>query len=254
MIESLYIAESGMVSQQKLIDVISNNIANISTPGFKKSSVNFSDIVSNSELSQDSGNEVSRGQGVMIQHLMMDFQMGDLKQTGNVLDIAVNGAGFIPVTLEDGTQAYTRGGRLQVNEQGFLTTLSGNTLTAGVVLPPDVTDLTFTASGTVLGRVQGGNELIELGQIDLVRFTNQEAMQQIGNNLYRSGDSAGEISVGKPSELGMGQLIQGFTEMANVSMNEEMVSLMLAQRGYQLNARLVQVADQILETINNIRR
>ena len=254
MIESLYIAESGMVSQQKLIDVISNNIANISTPSFKKSSVNFSDIVSSSEIRTDGREELNSGQGVMIQHLLMDFQVGDLKQTGNPLDIAVNGEGFIPVTLDDGSQAYSRGERLQVNEQGYLTTVSGYTLSAGVVLPPDVADLTFTASGAVLGRVQGGDELIELGQIDLVRFTNQEAMQQVGNNLYKPGETSGDLSISKPSEQGMGQLIQGFTEMSNVSMNEEMVNLMLAQRGYQLNARLVQVADQVLETINNIRR
>ena len=254
MIESLYIAESGMASQQKLIDVISNNIANISTPGFKKSSVNFSDIVSNSAVSSEKTQGGNQGQGVMIEHLLMDFQVGNLKQTGNPLDVAINGEGFIPVTLDNGTQAYTRGGRLQINEQGYLSTLSGQALSAGINLPPDVSDFTITSSGAVLARVQGGDELLELGQIDLVRFTNQEGMQQIGSNLYKPGQSAGELSMSKPSELGTGQMIQGFTEMSNVAMNDEMVSLMLAQRGYQLNARLVQVADQVLETINNIRR
>lgn len=254
MIESLYIAETGLKSQQKMIDVISNNIANISTAGFKKADVSFAELVTpvQPDALQDAISE--SGKGVQVSAVQLDFRPGDLKQTGNPMDLAINGEGFLAVDLADGETGYSRVGRLRVSEDGFLTTLDGLRLQPGIQIPPDSSDFTITQSGNVLARVQGSTDLVELGQLQVVRFTQPEALIAAGSNVFKASENAGAMTAGTPGQQGNGMLIQGYAEMANVSMNEEMVSLMLAQRGYQLNARLVQVADQVLETINNIRR
>jgi flagellar basal-body rod protein FlgG len=254
MIDALYIAESGMNSQQKMIEVISNNIANVSTPGFKKTSATFADVVYQPTMGTSEGSAEIQGKGVAISQLQVDFRHGDLKQSGNPLDIAINGNGFIPVISASGEEAYSRGGRLKVDSQGYLATQQGYRLANDIQIPPETSDLTITANGTVLARVQGDSELIELGKLELVTFSNSSGLRQAEANVYQLTADAGDRSYTKPGERGAGQVIQGFIEMSNVSMNEEMVNLMLAQRSYQLNARLVQVSDQILDTINNIRR
>ena len=254
MIDSLYIAESGMNSQQKMIELISNNIANVATPGFKKTGATFADVVYQPLTNQSEGSAEVLGRGVAIAQLQVDFRSGDLKQSGNPLDIAINGHGFIPVITAQGDEAYSRGGRLKVDSQGYLATQQGYRLANDVQIPPETSDLTITANGIVLARVQGSAELIELGNLELVTFSNNSGLRQTEANVYQLTADAGERSYAMPGERGMGQVIQGFIEMSNVSMNEEMVNLMLAQSSYQLNARLVQVSDQILDTINNIRR
>ncbi|CAH9051005.1 Flagellar basal-body rod protein FlgG [Pseudoalteromonas holothuriae] len=258
MIEALYIAETGMNSQQELIEVISNNIANVSTPGFKSSDVNFVDLVyqtnpsmQNTQLSEQSQ---TQGIGVTTSEQMVNFERGDLKQTGNPFDIAINGNGFLAVETQNGELAYTRAGRLRVDESGYLVSSQGQKLSANIQLPPDVTSVTFTSSGAVLVRVDSSTQLVELGQLELVNFSNPQGLTRLGNNLYSATEQAGQPNFSTPGENGVGQIVQGFTELSNVSMNEEMVNLMLAQRGYQLNARIIQVSDQVLETINNLRR
>lgn len=257
MIESLYIAETGMHSQQKLIEVISNNIANASTPGFKQSQVNFVDLVyqppsTDSALEQRSS--LTNGIGVQVHSTSTNFKVGDFKQTGNAFDVAINGAGFIEVINDSGELGYTRSGRLRVDESGYLTIATGEKLNANIQLPPDAKSFVINSAGEVLANIGNDKDLLKLGQIDLVNFNNPDALQMIGNNLYLATESAGQSTYGAPGEAGNGELVQGFTEMSNVSMTEEMVNLMLAQRGYQLNARIIQVSDQVLETINNLRR
>lgn len=254
MIETLYIAESGLNSQQKMIDVISNNIANISTQGFKKANVGFVEMLAVPPSEFIDQPQTDSGRGVQVSQVLLDFRNGEMKQTGHPLDVAINGEGFVPVQLADGTDAYSRAGRMSVDAEGFLTTAQGQRLAASIQIPPESTDLTITQSGSVLARVQGSPELIELGRIELVRFSHPSGLKAKESNVYLATAAAGNASFSEPGQAGAGNLVQGYTEMSNVSMNEEMVSLMLAQRGYQLNARLVQVADQVLETINNIRR
>jgi len=259
MIESLYIAETGMASQQKLIDVISNNIANASTPGFKKTQLNFVDLVykghSSSQL-DDAGINQSTNNGAGVQALTnsKDFSVGELKQTGNPFDIAIQGAGFIEVLQENGDSAYTRAGRLRLDADGYLVTAQGNRLSTNIQLPPDSTELKIATNGVVSVRIGDETIATELGTIELVRFSNDEGLATIGNNLYLNTESSGDALYGNPGEFGLGQILQGITEVSNVSMTEEMVNLMLAQRGYQLNARIIQVSDQLLDTINNLRR
>ena len=259
MIESLYIAESGMNSQQQLIDVISNNIANASTPGFKKTQLNFVDLVyqSSAENLIDNGGmagNVSNGAGVQIATNSKDFSVGDLKQTGNPFDIAIQGEGFIQVTLADGNDAFTRAGRLRLDTDGYLATTEGHRLSSNIQLPPDASNLTIDQSGSVTVRIGEDGAVSSIGNIELVRFTNTDGLAAIGNNLYEQTNQAGDRIYGEPGSFGLGNILQGITEVSNVSMTEEMVNLMLAQRGYQLNARIIQVSDQLLDTINNLRR
>ncbi|MCF6436982.1 flagellar basal-body rod protein FlgG [Pseudoalteromonas sp. MMG022] len=255
MIEALYIAETGMNSQQELIEVISNNIANVSTPGFKSVDVNFVDLVYQTQpAAQSQTQPQSHGIGVATTEQMVNFERGDLKQTGNPFDIAINGNGFLAVETANGELAYTRAGRLRVDDDGYLVSSQGQRLSANIQLPPDVTNVTFTSSGSVLVRVDSSPQLVEIGQLELVNFNNPQGLKRLGNNLYGATEQAGQPNFSSPGENGVGQIVQGFTELSNVSMNEEMVNLMLAQRGYQLNARIIQVSDQVLETINNLRR
>ncbi|ODB37102.1 flagellar basal-body rod protein FlgG [Pseudoalteromonas sp. BMB] len=258
MIEALYIAETGMNSQQELIEVISNNIANVSTPGFKSAEVNFVDLVYQTNIGTQGfelpAHASAQGIGVSTSEQVVNFERGDLKQTGNPFDIAINGNGFLAIETQNGELAYTRAGRLRVDDNGYLVSTQGQRLSANIQLPPDVTGVTFTSSGSVLVRVDSASQLVEIGQLELVNFNNPQGLNRIGNNLYQATEQAGQPTFGKPGESGLGQIVQGFTELSNVSMNEEMVNLMLAQRGYQLNARIIQVSDQVLETINNLRR
>ncbi|MFT4925229.1 MAG: flagellar basal-body rod protein FlgG [Phenylobacterium sp.] len=257
MIESLYIAETGMHSQQKMLDIISNNIANASTPGFKKADVNFIDLVvagPNNDQPLAQRQAITQGAGVRIHSTSTDFRAGGLKQTNNPFDLAINGQGFYEVINEDGSTAYSRTGSFAVNSQGFLATASGLKLAANIQLPPDAKGLVVTGSGEVMVKLGNDEPLTQLGQLELANFTNRDGLQQIGANLYRASEATGSVMVGKPGENILGTIEQGFAELSNVSMTEEMVDLMLAQRGYQLNARIIQVADQVLETINNLRR
>ncbi|MCF2860215.1 flagellar basal-body rod protein FlgG [Pseudoalteromonas sp. SMS1] len=253
MIDSLYIAESGMNSQQKLIEMISNNIANTNTAGFKSSSINFVDLVYQTHNTEQSGALV-QGAGVGVASTQTDFSVGDLKQTGNPFDVAINGNGFLAVETQNGDIAYTRAGRLRLDSQGFLTSSEGLKLAQGIQLPANVSEVTFAASGSVLVKVPNETGLIEIGQIELSYFSNNHGLNRVGHNLFMETEQSGSAQTATPGEYGTGQLIQGFAEQSNVSMNEEMVNLMLAQRGYQMNARIIQTSDQILETINNLRR
>ncbi len=255
MIDSLYIAESGMTTQQKMIDIISNNIANSATSGFKKSQVNFVDLVYQTETTANTAATAqSVGAGVAITNTVTDFSVGEMKATNNPFDLAIQGSGFFEVELADGSYAYTRAGRLRVDADGYLTTASGMRLTANIQLPPDATDMRVSDTGEVSARL--GDELTrtQLGNLELVRFTNEQALDPVGDNLYSANSDTGETIYAAPGQLGTGKLLQGFAEISNVSMTEEMVNLMLAQRGYQLNARIIQISDQLLDTINNLRR
>lgn len=256
MIESLYIAESGMTSQQELIDVISNNIANVSTSGFKKSQLNFIDLVYRGQSEGASATESNNwnGAGVMVSSTALDHSVGDLKSTGNPFDLAIQGKGFLQLEMDDGSVAYSRAGRLRLDENGFLTSLQGYKLVGDLQIPPDSKAVEISDTGEVFSISADDQRKISIGVLELVRFTNDSGLRSIGNNLYQASDESGEVTYARPGEAGTGKVLQGVTELSNVSMTEEMVNLMLAQRGYQLNARIIQISDQLLDTVNNLRR
>lgn len=253
MIDALYIAESGLNAKQKQLDSIAHNIANVSTPGYKSSQVNFLTVVQ--EQRDENGQLIaSSGLGVKSSQPALDMSSGQMEQTGRAMDVAINGAGFIEVEVSDNQRAYSRGGRLLVDEQGYMKTDSGYRLSSMIQVPPDVSELIIDTSGLVSAKLEQG-QTVQLGDIQLVNFSDTSEVNLMGENLYEaSGASLNSIYFSRPGESGMGAIQQGMLEASNVSMNQEMMNMMLAQRSYQLNARLVQVSDQILETLNNLRR
>ncbi|MCV2885322.1 flagellar hook basal-body protein [Aestuariibacter sp. AA17] len=253
MIDALYIAESGLTVKQKQLDSIANNIANVSTPGFKANHVNFMTVV---QENRDANGDMigTQALGVAVGESALDLSAGKMQQTGRALDVAISGDGFIEVDLTNGEKAYSRGGRLSVDNDGFLQTDSGHRLSASIQIPPDVKRLEIGRNGAVSATLDSG-EAIQLGDIQLVKFSNTNDLHLLSDNVFAAGDSAAQSAFySEAGENGLGSIEQGMLEASNVSLNQEMMNMMLAQRGYQLNARLIQVSDQVLETLNNLRR
>lgn len=253
MIDALHISATGLRSQQEQIDVISNNVANMQTPGFKKTRVSFAEIAG--PLINTPGQSGSmHGGGAHIVSTAPVFTTGELKPTQNATDIAIDGLGFFEVENEAGEKLYTRAGQFRINQDGYLATTTGLRLAQNVQIPPDAVDLRIDPNGDVTVRLNGANERIQIASIELANFAAPDALDSLGENLYVPTEQSGLVNFSKPGSDGLGKLQQGYLEMANVNMVEEMTNLVLAQRAYQLNARVLQASDQVLETINNLRR
>ncbi|WQT40626.1 flagellar basal-body rod protein FlgG [Helicobacter pylori] len=262
MLRSLYSATSGMLAQQTHIDTTSNNIANVNTTGFKKSRADFNDLfyqamqyagtnTSNTTLSPD-GMEV--GLGVRPSAITKMFSQGSPKETENNLDVAITGKGFFQVQLPDGTTAYTRSGNFKLDEQGNLVTSEGYLLIPQITLPEDTTQVNIGVDGTV--SVTQGLQTTSnvIGQITLANFVNPAGLHSMGDNLFSITNASGEAFVGNPDSQGLGKLRQGFLELSNVRLVEEMTDLITAQRAYEANSKSIQTADAMLQTVNSLKR
>ncbi|BAW63406.1 flagellar basal-body rod protein FlgG [Helicobacter pylori] len=262
MLRSLYSATSGMLAQQTHIDTTSNNIANVNTTGFKKSRADFNDLfyqamqyagtnTSNTTLSPD-GMEV--GLGVRPSAITKMFSQGSPKETENNLDVAITGKGFFQVQLPDGTIAYTRSGNFKLDEQGNLVTSEGYLLIPQITLPEDTTQVNIGVDGTV--SVTQGLQTTSnvIGQITLANFVNPAGLHSMGDNLFSITNASGEAIVGNPDSQGLGKLRQGFLELSNVRLVEEMTDLITAQRAYEANSKSIQTADAMLQTVNSLKR
>ncbi len=262
MLRSLYSATSGMLAQQTHIDTTSNNIANVNTTGFKKSRADFNDLfyqamqyagtnTSNTTLSPD-GMEV--GLGVRPSAITKMFSQGSPKETENNLDVAITGKGFFQVQLPDGTTAYTRSGNFKLDEQGNLVTSEGYLLIPQITLPEDTTQVNIGVDGTV--SVTQGLQTTSnvIGQITLANFVNPAGLHSMGDNLFSITNASGEAIIGNPDSQGLGKLRQGFLELSNVRLVEEMTDLITAQRAYEANSKSIQTADAMLQTVNSLKR
>jgi len=257
MIDALNIASSGLTANQAWIDSISNNIANMQTVGYKRSQVKFQDLVQSVGTESTSGKGAAipvTGAGIQVSGQTRVFTPGDVRQTNSSLDIAIQGEGFFEVSLPSGELAYTRAGRFLVGADGQLALSSGQVLTTDLRFPPDAANVEIQPDGVVKARIANTNETLVVGQIRLAGFASAEQLLSLGEGLYRPTELSGDAVYAGPGSEGMGLLLQGHVEMSNVNLIEEMTGLVLAQRAYQLNARLLQASDQILETINNLRR
>jgi flagellar basal-body rod protein FlgG len=259
MIDALYIAASGLRSEQKQIDVISNNVANMQTPGFKRSRVNFADVAGTALPAAIATDTPARAAepmpgGTRISSTVAEFDAGELKPSGNPLDLAINGAGLFELELDNGTMAYTRDGQFRLDGEGTLRTMQGARLANAPQIPLEATEVRVSSAGEISVLMPGDTERTVLGSVELAVFGAADALQSVGDNRYTATLAAGAPTYAVPGEAGSGKLQQGYVEMANVQMIEEMSSLVMAQRAYQLNARVLQAADQVLETINNLRR
>ncbi len=259
MIDSLYIGATGMQAQQLSVDVIANNLANVNTAGFKKNRISFEDAFYRTSTAaidptDPSSNQITLGMGALVSANSKLFTQGDVKATGSPMDVAINGNGFLEVVMPDGTSAYTRYGTLKITQDGMLGTTDGYELKQQIHIPNNLTELVIDSQGKVSGRTQANGQLIDLGQLELVSFPSPEGLQALGGNLYTLTDKAGSAFVGKPGEEGLGTLAQGYLESSNVKLADEMVNLVLAQRAYELNAKIVQTSDDMLAISNNLRR
>jgi flagellar basal-body rod protein FlgG len=259
MLDSLYIGASGMHAQQTNVDVISNNLANVNTSAFKKNRVSFEDLMYR-ETSRQNGllgasESVHRlGVGTGVSGTSKVFTAGELKKSDSPLDIAIRGQGFLEVSMPDGSSAYTRSGSMEVNRDGFLTTSEGYLLKPSIQIPGDATEIVIEPAGRVMVRIPADKELLEVGHLDLVNFTNPGGLNPNGGNLYLASDRSGDPQIGKPGENGFGTLAQSFLETSNVKLMEEMINLIIAQRAYEINAKVVQASDEMLAMSNNLRR
>ncbi|GGY84976.1 flagellar basal-body rod protein FlgG [Cellvibrio zantedeschiae] len=253
MLEILHISENGLKANQEWINSISHNVANMQTPGFKKASVGFSELISAGNIQHEPVQKSNfEGMGVSIANKATDFSKGDIKQTGKYLDVAVIGDGFIELETENGDLVYTKLGHLGVNADGRLVAHDGSLLSSDINIPTGNKGVRIAPNGLVSADMGDGN-FLDVGSINIVRFNNPEYLQSIGNQIFQPTKQSGEAEL-ESTSTSKTTLAQGFLEMSNVNLVDEMSDLLLAQRAYQLNARLIQTADQILETINNLRR
>jgi flagellar basal-body rod protein FlgG len=262
MFDALYISATGMQAQQLNVDTIANNLANVNTDGFKKGRAAFSDLMvreasrllPGSEGAEPLGMDRTLGAGVGIANVSKLFDQGGLKKTESAYDLAIEGEGFLEVTLPDGSSAYMRGGTFKVNRDGLLATGGGFPLKPNLAIPDNAQSLIIDADGKVSVRVAGESKATELARIDLVRFTNPSGLQALGDGLYRASPESGEAIDARAAEDGVGWIAQGYLEGSNVRLNEEMVTLMVAQRVYEANVKVMQACDDMLGMINGLRR
>ena len=262
MFDSLYIGATGMIAHQLQMDTIANNLANLNTIGFRRSLVTFSDVsaqVAASALSAvgrtatSTTSSLLSGAGSVVQ-TALSLLPGTLQSTQEPLNVAINGSGFFEVLRPDGTPAYARAGALEVNSDGLLALSDGTPLSAQIQVPPDAAQLTIGPDGQVSGLLAGATTPTVLGQIELANFANPGALTVVGSNQYTAPAAAGTPQTGKPGSTGFGQLQQGYLEASNVDLNQEMTALLLAQRGFELNSKIVQSADQLWSLVNGLIR
>jgi len=254
---AFYIGAAGLDAQQRALDVISNNIANINTTGFKRSAVRFQDLVvpvdNVSARDAVSGASTANGLGSAAHSASHIWTQGDLRQTGQALDIAIDGDGFIEMMGPAGETLLWRGGTLKVNADGYLAASDGTLLHAMISVPQDATAVTIGRDGSVSASVEGGADPEEIGRIDLVMVKDKDSLGDAGGGYYRTDDAANIYTVEAGQEAS-GALVQGALESANVQLSDEMVSLLLMQRAYAANAQVVQAGDQLMGILNSLRR
>ena len=262
MIRALYTAATGMNAQEINVATISNNIANVNSTGYKKSRAEFQDLLyQNLRLVgtlSPNGNQIPTGSqlglGTKLGSVAKIYTQGDFIQTQNQLDMAITGKGFFQIALPDGTIAYTRAGSFKMNNTGQVVTADGLPLEPAITIPQDALQISVDQSGSVAVTQPGAVAPTVLGTIQLATFQNRAGLQAIGNNAFKQTDASGAPTVGNPNSDDRGKTQQGFLEMSNVSVVEEMVNLISAQRAYETNSRTVQTSDEMLQTANNMKR
>ncbi len=251
--DALYIAATGMKAQTAQLDTIANNVANASTPGFKRSSLRFGDLVSAGLDSQLPADAAAVSAGVKIGAVQRSFVAGELRRVDDTMSVAIQGDGFFEVQLPDGSSAFTRSARLEINADRLLATGDGFALRQHIHVPNDVRSLSIGEDGQVSGRDDAGRSTT-LGRIDLAVFASATALTPTGEGLWRASAGSGEAALAPPGESGAGRVKQGYQEASNVQLVEEMVQLMVAQRAYEMNVKVMQAADEIAGMTNNLRK
>ena len=259
---SLNIGASGMLAQQRNVDAISNNIANMNTTGFKRQRVEFSDLMYQNisrpgQVSSESGTTtpagIQFGLGVRAAATYRIFEQGSLQTTNNVLDLAVSGEGFFEVELPSGDSGYTRSGSFQLNENGELVTIQGYPLQPGITIPDDAVSIEIAENGEVFIKQPNNPALTNLGRIQLVDFANPGGLEATGNDLFLETQASGTPTIGDPTTDQYGSILQGFLESSNVDSVSEITSLITAQRAYEMNSKIITTSDEMMSTTAQLR-
>lgn len=262
MMRSLDIGATGMLAQQMNVDVISNNIANTTTSGFKRQRAEFHDLIYQNKMrpgatSSSAGNTVPTGMqfglGVGLGSIYRLHEQGTIKMTENPLDLAITGKGYYQIEMPNGDTAYTRSGVFQLNENGEIVTAQGYLLNPGLTVPEDALDVVVNIEGEVLVKIPNTVGMQNLGQIQLANFVNPAGLEGIGDTLFLETDASGAPAVGNPGTEDFGQIRQGALENSNVNVVEEITNLITAQRSYEMNSKVITTSDEMLQTVTNIR-
>lgn len=262
MFKALYTAASGLQCQQRYIDTVANNLANVNTNGFKASNLNFQDLLYETDIAP--GTEVTEGyqvptglevgSGVRIVSSSKLFKQGELEQTSREMDVAIQGKGFFRVQTADGTIAYSRDGSLGMDGQRRLVTNDGRPLADNVTMPANTTSIVIATDGKVYATLDGSTDQQLVGSITLASFANPAGLKSMGDNLYAETVSSGAATTGTPGSAGMGSLRQGYMERSNVDVVTELVRLITAQRAYEINTKAITIADRMLQESNGLVR
>jgi len=260
---AMWTAATGMQAQQTRIDTISNNLANVNTTGFKQSRADFQDQMyqvqrlpgaSTSAAGTEVPTGVQIGLGVRTGSVSPIFEQGNLENTGNNLDLAIEGRGFFQVQTPDGQTAYTRAGTFKLDDQGRIVTPDGNPLLSGITVPPDATSVNISQTGQVSVSQPGTATPVQVGQIQLATFANPAGLRAQGGNLFMESGASGPPQQGLPGTNGAGTVQQGYLEKSNVSVVNEMTSMIAGQRAYEVNSKAIKTADEMLQMANNLKR
>lgn len=262
MMRSLWTAASGMNTQTQNMNVISNNLANVNTTGFKKSRADFQDLMYQTVQNPGSPSTsaaqipvgIQFGMGSKLAAVSKQFTPGDFSNTGNALDIAIEGDGFFQIQMPDGSTAYSRAGAFKMDSNGRVVTSDGFPMLPEIVIPANSTKITIGSDGTVSAVQSGQTTASTVGNIQLANFTNPSGLSSIGKNLYQQTDASGNATTGTPGQTGLGTISQGFLEMSNVNVAEEMVNMIIGQRAYEANSKAITTSDEMLQNANNLKR
>lgn len=262
MVRSLFTAATGMIAQQTQVDVTSHNIANVNTMGYKKNRAEFADLMyqvmsyagtpTSTTTTHPTGIEV--GLGVRPQSITKIHSQGYFKETGNNLDMVIAGNGFFQVQMPDGTTAYTRNGAWKLDSDGNIVNDDGLQLVPNITIPADATQIAIGIDGTVSVLQPGAQEMQQVGQIEIVNFINPAGLHSSGDNLFLETGASGAPIIGIAGQDGLGQIKQGFVEMSNVQLVEEMTELITGQRAYEANSKAITTSDAMLQTTNELKR
>lgn len=255
MLKALKTAATGMDAQQRKLDITANNLANVNTTGFKKSRAEFQEMLYTQQRSAGKGNPtgVEIGSGVSNGATQKSFVQGTLEATENPLDVAIEGEGFFRVTRENGDPAFTRAGAFKVDNAGSLVTADGDMVDPGITIPSEAVSVNITRDGIVNVVMNGETSEIEVGRLELTRFQNPAGLRSMGRGLFEPTEASGLPTTGVPGEDGLGAISQGFLEGSNVQVTEEMISMIVSQRAYEVNSKVIRTADEMLRAATNVR-
>ena len=259
---TLDIGATGMLAQQLNVDTISNNIANMTTTGYKRQRAEFQDLLYQTKLRPGSASSsagttipsgIQQGLGAKAGSVYRVNEQGALQVTGNEFDVANKGEGYFQIELPTGETAYTRDGSFQLDQDGQMVTSEGYVLQPGITIPSDAVDITINTNGEVLVKIQGQTALANVGQIQTAIFSNDAGLDAIGDNMFLETEASGAPIIGNPGDAGFGELEQGALETSNVNVVQEITSLIQAQRAYEMNSKVIQTGDEMLSTVTQLR-